>query len=244
MAGKPSNSFLEKLKSYSDNESFSDTVIRSEGTEFKAHSVILSCHSKYFAKQLAGSWKVVMPNQIFINTNKTKESIEKVIEITDFDGAVVEGMLHFMYHFEYTNESTESDMVFHAGVYQIADKYGILTLKEYAKEKFSTAVKSDWSTDDFPIAIELVYQTTPPEDRGLRDLVIETSNANLEKLISRDGFCEALRTTADFAADLVPFTCGKNSGQMHWYQCPSCDQTFQFDDPKGQTRWCPRCANV
>ncbi|KAM0193451.1 hypothetical protein ACHAPI_007772 [Fusarium lateritium] len=204
MAGSPSGSFLAKLTSYSNNESFSDVVIRYEGTEFKAHSVILSCHSEYFAKQLAGSWK---------------ESIERVIDITDFDRSVIEGMLHFMYHFEYNNESTESDMVFHAGVYQIADKYRILVLKDYAKEKFSTAVKSDWSTDDFPNAIELVYLTTPPEDRGLRDLVIETSYANLEKLISRDGFCEALRTTTDFAADLVPFTCGKTSGQtgqMHW----------------------------
>lgn len=151
-------------------------------------------------------------------------------------------MLHFIYHFEYTDESKESAMVFHAKVYQIADKYGIVALKEHAKQKFSTAVKADWSTEDFSIAIELVYTTTPPEDRGLRDLVVETSNANLERLISRDGFCQALRTTTDFAADLVPFTCGRGSGQIHCYRCPSCVRNFKFDDPKRQTRYCPRCG--
>lgn len=151
-------------------------------------------------------------------------------------------MLHFIYHFEYTNESNKSDMVFQAGVYQIADKYGIFALKEYAKQKFSTAVKADWSTEDFSIAIELVYTTTPPEDRGLRDLVVETSNANLEKLISRDGFCQALRTTTDFAADLVPLTCGKISGEIRCYRCPDCGQNFKFEDPKRQHRYCPRCG--
>ncbi|KIL87491.1 hypothetical protein FAVG1_09197 [Fusarium avenaceum] len=188
MAGNPSDSFLEKLKSYSSNESFSDVVIRYEDTEFKAHTVILSCHFEYFAKQ-------------------PKESIEKVIHITDFDSSVIDAMLFFIYHFGYINDSEESDMAFHAKVYQVADKYGILALKEYAKKKFSTAVNANWSTEDFPIAIELVYTTTPPEDRGLRDLVVETSSASLEKLIIRDGFCQALRTTTDFAADLVPFTC-------------------------------------
>jgi hypothetical protein len=179
-----------------------------------------------------------------INADRPKESIEKAIHITDFDSSVIEAMLHFMYRFEYTNESTESDMVFQAGVYQIADKYGVFALKEYARQKFSTAVKADWPTEDFPIAIELVYTTTPPEDRGLRDLVVEISNANLEKLIIRDGFCQALRTTTDFAADLVPFTCGKIkiSGGVRCYRCPYCGQNFQFDDPKGERRFCPRCS--
>ncbi|CAJ0542831.1 Ff.00g002750.m01.CDS01 [Fusarium sp. VM40] len=227
MAGDHSNSFLEKLKSYSNNESFSDIAIRYEDTEFKAHTVILSCHSEYFAKQLAGSWK---------------ESIEKVIHITDFDNSVIEAMLHFIYHFEYTDESKEPAMVFHAKVYQIADKYGIFSLKEHAKQKFSPAVKASWSTEDFPITINVVYTTTLSEDRGLRDLVVETSNANLEKLISRDGFCQALRSTTDFAADLVPFTCGKMPGSIHHYRCPFCERDFHLDDPKGKTRFCPRCG--
>jgi speckle-type POZ protein len=137
-------------------------------------------------------------------------------------------MLHFIYHFEYTNESKESAMVFHAKVYQIADKYGILALKESAKKNFSPAVMAGWSTEEFPIAIDIVYTTTPSEDRGLRDLVVEISNANLETLISRDGFCQALRTTVDSAADLVPFTCGRISERIHCYRCPRCTQTFSI----------------
>ncbi|KAI6749658.1 hypothetical protein HG530_015072 [Fusarium avenaceum] len=199
MAGTSSDSFLEKLKSYSNNESFSDVVIRFESNEFKAHTVILSCNSEYFAKQ-------------------SKESIEKVIHITDFDNSVIEAMLQFIYHFDYTNDSKESAMIFHAKVYQIADKYGIFALKEHAKKKFSAVVKTDWSTDDFPLAIEFVYLTTPTEERGLRDLVVKTPYTNVQNLNTRDGFCQTLRTTADFAADLVRFTCDRGSGQIHWYR--------------------------
>jgi hypothetical protein len=151
-------------------------------------------------------------------------------------------MLHFMYHFEYNSESYESDMIFHAEVYQIADKYGVLALKEYAKEKFSTAVETDWAMEDFLIAIDIVYTTTPSWDKGLRDLVVETSSANFEKLIDRYEFCQALRTVSDFAVDLVPFICGKISGHIHCYRCPSCTQNFQFDDPEEQSRFCPRCG--
>ncbi|KIL88490.1 hypothetical protein FAVG1_08571 [Fusarium avenaceum] len=182
--------FNTSLKNYFNNDNLSDAIVRCEGSEFKVHRLILSCHSEYFAKQLEGPWK---------------ESLERAIDITDFDPTVVEAMLHFMYKFHYTNVSGVSAMVFDAQVYQIADKYGVHALKTYAKDKFGTAIKAGWSMDDFPVAINVVYTTTPLNDRGLRDLAVEMSHMNLDELTSRDDFCATLRTTPDFAADLVPF---------------------------------------
>ncbi|KAF4987980.1 hypothetical protein FGRMN_10028 [Fusarium graminum] len=246
MATSSSNRFMEKLKrcpvalpltshhadsqlSYSQDETFSDAVIRTEDTDFKVHRVILSCHSEYFAKQLDGPWK---------------ESSERVIVIKDFDTTVVQAMIHFMYHFEYMNSSGVSAMVFDAQVYQIADKYGFSALKEYAKSKFGTAIKTGWSMDDFAVSIDIVYTTTPLEDRGLRDLLVETATLNLDELVAKDGFCQALRTTADFAADLVPFTCSKPVEGLLRYECPDCRQTFEIHNPGNETRYCPRCGIV
>lgn len=115
-------------------------------------------------------------------------------------------------------------MVFDAQVYQIADKYDIPALKAYSKENFATAVAAGWSMDEFPIAVSVVYDSTPVEDRGLRDLAVETARKNIETLLGRDGFCELLRKTADFAADLIPFLCDGVTSKI--LECPSCSHKF------------------
>ncbi|KAM0229761.1 hypothetical protein ACHAPO_009835 [Fusarium lateritium] len=176
----------------------SDAVITCEDKVFKVHRVLLSAHSKYFEKALNGLWK---------------ETTESKIEIKDFEPDVVEAMLFFIYSFDYDAASDSSSMVFDAQVYQIADKYDIPALKTCSKEKFTSAITASWNTDDFPIAVSVVYSTTPLEDRGLRDLVVDIAQKNIDTLVGRDGFSELLRKTADFAADLIPFLCGKNSGK-------------------------------
>ncbi|KAJ4328724.1 hypothetical protein N0V84_000723 [Fusarium piperis] len=120
-------------------------------------------------------------------------SSEQVINIEDFDVEVVEAMLQFMYNFDYTSVNGASSMAFEAQVYQIADKYDIDSLKEHAKENFSTAVDIGWSMDDFPLAITLAYTTTPPGDRGLRDVVIQASHLHIDDLLSKEYFAEAQR---------------------------------------------------
>ncbi|SCO91198.1 uncharacterized protein FRV6_15326 [Fusarium oxysporum] len=188
--------FPSSLKEYYNKDALSDVTITCDGQEFKAHRVIISAHSKCFAKALNGDWK---------------ESSERQIDIKDFDASVVEAMLRFMYSFDYSNIYGTSTMVFDAQMYQIADKYDIPALKAQSKNKFDVAVTTGWSMDDFPLAITVVYESTPPEDRGLRDLVVQTARKNIDKLLGHDGFCELIRMTPDFAADLIPFLCVKPS---------------------------------
>ncbi|CAH0055463.1 unnamed protein product, partial [Clonostachys solani] len=165
---------------YFNTDTFSDVVIVCEDQEFKVHRLVLACHSKYFEKQLNGNWK-------------------------DFDPGIVESMLRYMYSFNYSNIRGVSSMVHDAQVYQIADKYDIPTLKEYSKDRFCKFITTGWNMDEFPLAINVVYESTPSEDRGLRDLVVETSLLHLDTLLEQDGFSNILRTNADFSADLIPF---------------------------------------
>lgn len=95
-------------------------------------------------------------------------------------------------------------MVYDAQVYQIADKYDIPGLKEHSSDRFSDAIAAGWRMDDFPLAITVVYESTPSEDRGLRDLVVKTCCQNIDTLLAHSFFCETLRKVPDFAADLVP----------------------------------------
>ncbi|KAF5554419.1 hypothetical protein FPHYL_8439 [Fusarium phyllophilum] len=140
-----------------------------------------------------------------------KESSEGNIDIKDFDPGVVDAMLRFIYSFEYDNTQGTPPMIFDARMYQIADKYDIAALKTESKKKFELTIANGWATDDFPVAANLVYVSTPSEDRGLRDIVVETARKNIDQLVGKDGFCELTRETPDFAADLIPFLCGKGS---------------------------------
>ncbi|KAH8656436.1 BTB/POZ domain-containing protein [Ilyonectria robusta] len=214
----PSNT----VASYYNTGALSDVVVACDDQEFKVHGVILSAHSKYFATALNGNWK-----------------LRKEDRIEDFDASVVEAMLRFMYSFDYSNIYGTSTMVYDAQVYQIADKYDVLALKAHSKDKFGVAITTGWSMDDFPLAITIVYESTPSADRGLRDLVVETSQKNIDKLLGHDSFSELLRKTPDFAADLIPFLCGKFS--THRYECPSCEHQFRGEF-SGMGYHCPNCS--
>ncbi|KAH7141754.1 BTB/POZ protein [Dactylonectria macrodidyma] len=226
MAPQRLEGFLSALKEYYNADTLSDVIITCEGKEFKVHGVILSAHSKFFAKALDGNWK---------------ESSERKIDIKDFDTSVVDAMLHFIYSFDYSNDYGTSSMVFDAQVYQIADKYDISALKAHAKDKFDAAITTGWSMDDFPLAVMVVYESTPSADRGLRDLVVETSRKNIDQLLKLDGFCELIRKMSDFAADLIPFLCGKPSASIGRYKCPSCFHPFHGEFSSG-AYYCPHCS--
>ncbi|KAF5247114.1 hypothetical protein FAUST_966 [Fusarium austroamericanum] len=216
--GASLDDFLLSLERHYISGEFADAVITCKGQVFNIHRVVLSAHSKYFAKALGGNWK---------------ESIERKIEIKDFDPIIVGVMLCFVYTFDYDEPSDAKSMLFHAEVYKFADMYNIPALKECSKKKFASAMNADWNTDDFPYAISEVYKNTPLEDRGLRDLAVAITREHIKTLIGRDDFSRLLRKTADFSADLIPFLCGGNSGdgiQMaHGHPqgrdvCPNCLQ--------------------
>ncbi|KAF5647368.1 hypothetical protein F25303_5234 [Fusarium sp. NRRL 25303] len=196
MAPQGVDEFLSSLKEYHNSETLSDVIVTCDGQEFKAHRVILSAHSKCFAKALNGEWK---------------ESSERKIEIKDFDPSIVEAMLRFIYSFEYNNTYGTSSMVFDAQMWQIADKYDIPALMAESKKKFEIAVTTGWSMDDFPMAITIVYESAFP---GLRDIVVVTASKNIDELLGKDGFLDLIRTTPHFTADLIPFLCGTSSGSV------------------------------
>ncbi|QPC62732.1 hypothetical protein HYE67_004963 [Fusarium culmorum] len=188
--------FLLSLERHYISGEFADAVINCKGQVFNIHRVVLSAHSNYFAKALGGNWK---------------ESIERKIEIQNFDPIIVQAMLCFVYTFDYNAPSDDKSMLFHAEVYKFADIYDIPALKDCSKKKFASAITDGWNTDDFPYAISEVYKNTPLEDRGLRDLAVAVARNHINTLIGRDDFSKLLRKTADFSADLIPFLCGGTS---------------------------------
>ncbi|CAF3486133.1 unnamed protein product [Fusarium graminearum] len=225
--------FLLSLERHYTSGEFADAVITCKGQVFNIHSRLVSSFQvlcEGTGRKLEGLY---LHKSRELATDIIQESIERKIEIKDFDLIIVGAMLCFVYTFDYDEPSDDKSMLFHAEVYKFADMYDIPALKECSKKKFASAMNADWNTDDFPYAISEVYKNTPLEDRGLRDLAVAITREHIKTLIGRDDFSRLLRKTADLSADLIPFLCGGTSGdgfQMaHGHPqgrdvCPNCLQ--------------------
>jgi len=175
-----------------------------------------------------------------------KEADSGIITLEEVDDAVVEAVIHFMYHFDYSNTQGVSTMVFHAQVYCLADRYMMAALKQLAKDKFEAAVKTGWSMDDFLLAVDVVYSSSPEGDRGLRDLVVEVSSSgeNLEKLLKSVGFRNLLSEKPGFAADIIIImsSSGAEKGGARTYRCPSCGNNIKIEWQEGSYFYCVHCS--
>ncbi|KZM22845.1 hypothetical protein ST47_g6011 [Ascochyta rabiei] len=72
-----------------------------------------------------------------------------------------------------------SQLLVHTKIYEAADKYEVVGLKDLAKEKFARACKHFYDTPEFPIAAHYAFSTTPEDDKDLRDVVSATIAVNM-----------------------------------------------------------------
>ena len=163
-------------------------------------------------------------------------------------------MVHFMYHLDYEVPPNDSSMLFHTRVYQIADKYDVQSLKQLARTKLNTAIVElrGWEEADFPDVINLVWTTTPPHDRGLRDIVSATSFKHLDTLMKQDSFIDELTENGAFGLEIIRIQ-SKRLNNMEHYSCGKCGYAFHLgntelvstDDIMWQfperPSWCPKC---
>jgi hypothetical protein len=103
-------------------------------------------------------------------------------------------MIHYFYYFDYNlqvkhksghSDKSETDgdvLTTHAKVYALAEKYLIRGLKAVALRKFKAAAAVCSDVDDFLQATLEVYTSTIEDERGLRDVVVETLFKNSEWL--------------------------------------------------------------
>ncbi|KAH0541720.1 hypothetical protein FGG08_003812 [Glutinoglossum americanum] len=197
---------------YFNSSKYSDLKIRCEGQEFNAHKIVLCGQSKYFSAMCDGDWK---------------EGVDGVIELKEDDASVVKAMLHFLYRFDYDGSGNDqgrvSPMFFNSRVYSIADKYDVPALRLLAKEKFEEAVGTCWNMDDFVHVIPEVYDSTPPTDRGLRDIVVKVTHEHIKTLLEKKEFQYAIEETVGFAADIIRLMAGGGNLVRRKYECPNCN---------------------
>jgi len=78
---------------------------------------------------------------------------------------------------------TRTNMVLHARVYALAEKYAVDALKWLAVDKFKAEAAVNWATDDFRAAVREVYAGTVESDRAMRDAVIKVMGEHPQVLV-------------------------------------------------------------
>jgi hypothetical protein len=73
-------------------------------------------------------------------------------------------------------------LVFHAKMYEIGDRYNVVGLKDLSKEKFQGACTKFWDDPKFAEAAHYAFSTTPDNDKGLRKIVSETLVKHMQLL--------------------------------------------------------------
>ncbi|KAL8793622.1 MAG: hypothetical protein Q9195_003774 [Heterodermia aff. obscurata] len=149
--------------------------------KWKAHRVIVYAASNFFLKAGEGAFQ---------------EGQTKHIELKEMDPTVLDKVLTYIYKHDYEAEA-ESAITLHPEVYKLADFLDMQPLKQLVRKKFADTLKEDWEVGAFTKALRAVYTSTPPTDRGLRDIAQSHLGLHQKTLREHKGFMELIE--ANFA---------------------------------------------
>lgn len=118
--------------------------------------------------------------------------------------------------------ATESYATFHAKMYVIGDRYIVPGLKTTAQAKFRRSLPRVTSVT-LASLVDEVFASTPADDRGLRDLVIEHSGMRVKELIGDRQFFEQAQHTDCFGLELTKWVVEKVQSQSYYqYSTSGC----------------------
>ena len=147
-------------------------------------------------------------------------------------------MFDYMYLHDYgemANTSSEDGLVgrqnlgLHVKVYALGDKYDVPSLKTTALRKFDKLSSSAWKNAEFPRVVEMVFESTPDSDMGLRNIVTDIIFRHGEDFARNHEMKHVIRNVNGLAYGLWELSAKiptgpkcKICGVVRLNQCPSC----------------------
>jgi len=147
-------------------------------------------------------------------------------------------MIDYFYGFDYKDEPKPKGKLKHSteinvAVYAIADKYEIVDLKSLAIKKFGLAIGNFITKKQDPLeVIRAVYETTPPNERGLRDVCVDIWTMGVINVKDPESKSRAQRLFEDmpqFATDIA-FKLASNTSTTRMEMACSCHPTGHRHD--------------
>jgi len=167
----------------------SDLEIKCQDRIFKVHRNVVCLQSKLFAAAV----------------DSFMEGVTGEIDLEDQEAGVVDSMIQFLYHRDYslsTVDASEGNILGHAKVYVIADRYDIPDLKLAAMKKYQAVEPIEWNSTSFSASIQLVYESTLEPD-ALRAVIAKAAASHMKELVDRGEFVALCQGNGEVAFDIL-----------------------------------------
>ena len=84
--------------------------------------------------------------------------------------------------------------------------WNVTGLKEKAREKFQNLTEGRWPFLDLPALVKAVFSTTPPNDPGLRNIIIDIGTTHYKDLIDDDSFITIMNEYGELSVEMLRCT--------------------------------------
>ncbi|OAL38196.1 hypothetical protein AYO20_02648 [Fonsecaea nubica] len=207
-----------------ESAEFSDLILACQDQEFLVHRAIVCPHSAFFSKSCSGDFKEASSKRIELKeddpatvkrmvsymytfdyedeknqslksddrSSVSPEEGEEAVEITSVKSDIVSD-----------HNENQPALVSSVRVYAIADKYGIPPLKELARQRFCDWAETNWLHEDFCSIAQEIFSSTPHNDRGLRDVVVQIVAMHANDLIQKDEFRSLVEEVGDLGLGIL-----------------------------------------
>lgn len=205
---------------------------------WNVHKLVVCTQSDFFSKACDGSFVVWMPSDVLMSEYKLtlrQEAQENKITLSDDDSDVIDVMLRYLYHFDYSDEIEGGipPLLLNLHLFAIADKYFIEPLQKLATEKFNRRAYEHWASDAFAETLETLFESSFAEGslETLRLIVLEVVKEHAKELFNNDAYGRFQMATVSAPAFLFEYvksittepstksTVARTSNLV-WYKCP------------------------
>ncbi|EAT77701.2 hypothetical protein SNOG_14849 [Parastagonospora nodorum SN15] len=199
MADNVRDELAGTLKSILDTGKYSDLIITCKGNTYNVHKSIVCARSGFFERaenfpgKESSEGKIDLPEDepavvnLLIQYLYGGEYDPKLpdggcsAEVTEIQYT---GDRDSYYHYKFPHtcgsngcaarnspDGNAEQLLLHAKMYEIGDKYDVIGLKQLAREKFLRASAKYWDSKHFAPAAHYAFSTTPEDDKGLRNAI-------------------------------------------------------------------------
>ncbi|KAK8230843.1 hypothetical protein IWZ00DRAFT_72471 [Phyllosticta capitalensis] len=214
---------------------FSDFQVRcSDGTVYNLHRSMVCSQSDFFRKAFSPNFQ---------------EAKSGIVNLESDDPAILKALFEYFYHHKYTDIDTDAKglLIFHTNVYAAGEMYRVQGMKNLAMQRFRNVVDQAATLDglDFPLAVNAVYKTTIPSDKGMRGVVIDIAKTKINEIMALNGMDEMMDAVGQFGKDLSRAMLNDYNKMRiaRQHGCPKCNKLFFMEIPTGlESIYCPGCC--
>ncbi|KAI3580069.1 hypothetical protein IWW34DRAFT_694623 [Fusarium oxysporum f. sp. albedinis] len=232
-----------RMQKARESGEFTDFAFVCEGQTINVHKIIICGQSTVFQRACTGGFKVPLAAKYtFIPANKVQEASSGIYDMNDHPLDIVNGMVEYLYTGTYAVPD-DADLLTHATMFTLGDKYGIGGLQELASKKYLECLDESCNYHDFASSTSQVYNLPRETSKTLRVTALVFARDNMGTALAATELAkildEFLYECPEFSRDLLSLSL--RFSHMGTCDSFSCDSRGTVPIEILQCR-CPKCG--